>query len=115
MTIRKSDGGGLMGNGYRRDPMLVIARRLANKDWENPKDIRDARRMAHAGMTTGQIGMALGWDIHLQNVRRRLKKYNIVAFDVMDRAHDGLITGLSNNGNAVSMLAYRPKQIGAAP
>lgn len=114
MTYRNSDGGGLMGAGGFRSKTLLQARALASKDWENPKDIQHARHMAHDGATTGQIAMALGWDVTGKAAQNRLKKYNIVAWRPSDRAHCGEITTLPYSKLGTNMQSYRPRQIGGA-
>lgn len=102
---------------YFRSKKLLAAKALAAKDWSHPSVIIHARRMAHEGASTIEIRNALWPSVTLGTANRRLKKFNITSFDVMDRAHRGFKTGFPTSGSndEVNQRSYRPKIIGVAP
>ncbi len=109
---RKSDGGGLIGVG-RRDKQLIMARVLSSKDWERPKDIQRARHMAHDRHSLAEIKSALGWDVHENTARNRLKKYNITPHNYSNKSHQGEDTSIPITNGHVTAQNYRPRVMGA--
>lgn len=105
---RKSDGGGLVGGTQHRDRVLIAARALSNKDWENPATIKLARHMAHDGATLKEIADALDWNE--RTARYRLAKYNIHPYSKL--AHRGEDTTLPHYQGGFEI--YRPRKTGAA-
>jgi hypothetical protein len=103
----RRDSGGVFGGAFYRDRMLTVARRMANKDWENPKDIQRARHMAHDGASVQEIADALQWGVTWYTADKRLKKYNIRPIG-NKRAHRGIETTLPYD---TGFEVYRPRTL----
>lgn len=109
-NFRKSDGGGIAGNGSFRSKHLAAARSLSAKDWEKPNDILKARHMAHDGASLADITIALGWTCSRQTADNRLRKYNIRPLGNR-RAHRGKLTTCPPNDTTEGAIAanFRPR------
>lgn len=94
---------------YFQSKMLLAAKAIAAKDWSNPRVLGAIRKAAHNGASIEEIRTAFWPDITWMGTYNRLKKFNIKARPINNRARCGYETSLSNHNRQIGTESFKAR------
>lgn len=99
---------------YFQSKILLAAKVIAAKDWSDPRVLGAIRKAAHAGATIEEIRAEFWPDISWEGCRYRLKKFNIKARPLNNRARRGHETSIPKSNQGGISRSFKAKIIGDA-